>query len=94
MFGIVVYLTVTIPSLRAIADQTADETYSDQVMALRVLSAGNIIIIGSLLLILALQVSGLIWKKINKIELSVDRCVCRLDRNGHVGKKLTLLLNP
>ncbi len=72
VFGIIVYLTVTIPSLRAIADQTAEEIYSDQVMALRVLSAGNIIIIGSLLLILALQVSGLIGKNI--FELSVDRC--------------------
>jgi hypothetical protein len=64
VFGIVVYLSVTIPSLRAIAEPTKEEIYSDQVMALRVLSAGNIIIMGSLLLILALQVRGLIfWKR-------------------------------
>ena len=60
VFCIVVYLTVTIPSLRAIAEPTKEEVYNDQVMAMRVLSAGNIIIIGSLLLILALQVRGLI----------------------------------
>jgi hypothetical protein len=59
VFGIIVYLSVTVPSLRAIAEPTTDsEIYDDQVMALRVLSAGNIIIIGSLLLILALQVRG------------------------------------
>lgn len=62
VFGIIVYLSVTIPSLRAIAEPTKEEIYNDQVMALRVLSAGNIIIIGSLLLILALQVRGLIGK--------------------------------
>jgi hypothetical protein len=59
-------------------------------MALRVLSAGNIIIIGSLLLILALQVR-IDRKEI--FELPIDRCGCRLDKNGHVGKKPTLLLN-
>ncbi|PPQ72548.1 hypothetical protein CVT24_004886 [Panaeolus cyanescens] len=42
VFAIVVYLTVTINSLRAIADPVPNvDTPDDQVMALRVLSAGN-----------------------------------------------------
>ncbi len=57
VFGIMVYLSVTISALRTIANPIAGETHDDQVMALRVLSAGNVIIIGCLTLILALQVS-------------------------------------
>ena len=58
VFGIIVYLSVTVTSLRAISEPTTLENYEDQAVALRVLSAGNIIIIGSLLFILALQVRG------------------------------------
>ncbi|TFK18454.1 hypothetical protein FA15DRAFT_603276 [Coprinopsis marcescibilis] len=56
VFGVVVYLTVTIPGLRTIvmaASEVEDEQV--QVEALQVLSAGNIIIIGCLGLVLALQ---------------------------------------
>lgn len=88
VFGIIVYLSVTIPGLRAIATPTTKEIYNDQVMALRVLSAGNVIIIGCLLLILSLQVSGL--REIFGLFWS---CGCRLDRNGHVGRKPMILLN-
>lgn len=56
VFGIMVYLSVTVSTLRTIANPTTGETHDDQVMALRVLSAGNVIIIGCLTLILALQV--------------------------------------
>ena len=57
VFGVIVYLSVTISALRTIADPTDEDNRDDQVMALRVLSAGNIIMIGCLALILALQVS-------------------------------------
>ena len=56
VFGVIVYLSVTISALRTIADPTEEDNREDQVMALRVLSAGNVIIIGCLTLILALQV--------------------------------------
>lgn len=56
VFGIMVYLSVTVSALRTIANPIAGETHDDQIMALRVLSAGNVIIIGCLTLILALQV--------------------------------------
>jgi len=58
VFGIAVYLTVTINSLRTIVDPVKDvDTREDQIMAVRVLAAGNVIIISCLGLILALQVS-------------------------------------
>jgi len=58
VFSIVVYLTVTINSLRTIVTPIHDvDTREDQVMAMRVLSAGNVIIIVALVLILALQVT-------------------------------------
>ena len=58
VFGIAVYLTVTVPSLRTIAEPMPDvDTRADQVEAMRVLSAGNTIIIVLMGAILALQVS-------------------------------------
>jgi len=61
VFGIAVYLTVTIPSLRTIVTPVEKvDSRGDQVDAMRVLSAGNIIIIICLGLILALQVKGVI----------------------------------
>ncbi|KAF8159753.1 Shr3 amino acid permease chaperone [Crassisporium funariophilum] len=63
VFGIVVYLTVIINSLRTIVDPIANvDTREDQVMALQVLSAGNVIIISCLALILLLQ-AGQEWAK-------------------------------
>ena len=84
VFGIIVYLSVTVPGLRAIAQpSTTEEMYDDRVMALRVLSAGNMIIIGCLLLILSLQVSICeLWSNCLLIL-----AVARLDKNGHIGKK-------
>lgn len=58
MFGVVVYLTVTINSLRTIVNPVENvDTREDQVMAMQVLSAGNVIIVACLGLILVLQVT-------------------------------------
>jgi hypothetical protein len=56
-----VYLTVTIPSLRTIVTAVEQvDSRGEQVDAMRVLSAGNVIIIICLGLILALQVRVLL----------------------------------
>ncbi|RXW23956.1 hypothetical protein EST38_g1888 [Candolleomyces aberdarensis] len=56
LFGVVVYISVVIPGLQAIAKPVKDvDTRDVQIEALRVLSAGNVIIIASLLLVLLLQ---------------------------------------
>ncbi|KAF9478274.1 hypothetical protein BDN70DRAFT_809127 [Pholiota conissans] len=60
VFSIVVYLTVDVQSLRTIVLPIAGETREDQVAALRVLAAGNAIIIGCLGLVLMLQ-AGQEW---------------------------------
>ena len=57
VFSIAVYLTVCVPGSRTIADPVPEDTRHDQVEALRILSAGNTIIIVLLGAILALQVS-------------------------------------
>ncbi|KAI1796569.1 hypothetical protein LXA43DRAFT_1152946 [Ganoderma leucocontextum] len=57
IFALAVYMTVGIPSCRTVADPVPDvDTKDDQIEALRVLSAGNTIIIVLLGGILALQV--------------------------------------
>ena len=56
VFSIVLYVTVTIPSLRTIVTPLQEETKEIQVQALSVLCAGNVIIIVCLLAVLALQV--------------------------------------
>ena len=57
IFSIAVYITVTIPTLRTIVTPVADvDTLEDRVEALRVLCAGNTIIMVCLGAILALQV--------------------------------------
>lgn len=57
VFGIAVYITVTIPTLRTIVTPVVGvDTDEDRAEALRVLSAGNTIIILCLGAILALQV--------------------------------------
>jgi hypothetical protein len=54
----VVYLTVTINSLRTIVNPIPDvDTREDQVVAMSVLAAGNVIVIVALVLILVLQVT-------------------------------------
>lgn len=56
VFAIMVYLSVIIPGLQTVADPVKDvDTREDQLEALRMLSAGNIIIIGCLFLVLLLQ---------------------------------------
>lgn len=52
------YLTVIVNSLRTVVDPLKDvDTREDQVMAMRVLAAGNVIVMACLGLILFLQVS-------------------------------------
>ncbi|PPQ65763.1 hypothetical protein CVT26_000364 [Gymnopilus dilepis] len=61
IFAIAVYISVTVSCLRTIVDPVKGvDTREDQVMAMRVLSAGNVIIIGLLLLVLFLQ-AGQEW---------------------------------
>ena len=61
--SIVVYLTVTIPALRTIVDPVVGvDTHGDQVEAMRVLAAGNVIVVGLLGFILALQ-AGQEWAR-------------------------------
>lgn len=62
VFALAVYLSVGVPASRTVADPVADvDTFEDQIEALRLLSAGNIIIMGCLGAVLALQVSTLIF---------------------------------
>ena len=59
VFCVAVYLTVGIPSCRTVVSPIPDvDTRTDQIEALRVLSAGNTIIIALMGGIIALQVSG------------------------------------
>ncbi len=56
VFGVAVYITVTIPALRTIVTPIKEETREVQLEALSVLSAGNLIIVACLLGVLLLQV--------------------------------------
>lgn len=56
VFAMAVYLSVGIPASRSVAVPRAEDTRQDQIEALRVLSAGNTIIIACLGAVLALQV--------------------------------------
>ncbi len=58
VFALAVYLSVTIPTLRTIVTPLELDTRSDRIEALRVLSAGNVIIGLCLGGILLMQVSG------------------------------------
>ncbi|KAI0033684.1 Shr3 amino acid permease chaperone, partial [Vararia minispora EC-137] len=63
VFSIAMYTAVTIPALRTIVNPVPDvDTRSDQVEALQLLSAGNVIIIVLLGAILALQ-AGQEWAR-------------------------------
>ena len=58
MFAVGVYLTVSIPSLRTIVDPVAGvDTREDRIEAMRILAAGNTIIMVLLGAVLFLQVS-------------------------------------
>jgi hypothetical protein len=58
VFAVAVYVTVTIPALRTIATPVVNvDTREDRVEAMRILSAGNTIIMVILGAILALQVT-------------------------------------
>ena len=79
MFGVVVYLTVTINSLRTIVNPVENvDTRGDQVEAMRTLSAGNVIIVACLGLILVLQVSVVLLSSVP----SHRKLPLRPDRNG------------
>ncbi|KAJ6625023.1 Shr3 amino acid permease chaperone [Mycena sp. CBHHK59/15] len=55
VFGLAVYLTVTVPTLRTIVTPAEVDTEQDRMEAMGVLSAGNIIIMFCLGLVLLLQ---------------------------------------
>jgi hypothetical protein len=57
IFAFAVYMTVTIPSLRTIVIPVEGDTREDRIEAMRVLSAGNTIIVVILVGVLILQVS-------------------------------------
>ncbi|KII85800.1 hypothetical protein PLICRDRAFT_44206 [Plicaturopsis crispa FD-325 SS-3] len=71
IFGIAVYVAVTIPSLRTIVDPVPDvDTRNDQIEAMRVLAAGNTIIAVLLGAILALQAGQEYAKRVEAKELA------------------------
>lgn len=59
VFALAIYLTVTVPSLRTIVEPLGTDDDALRLEAMRVLSAGNIIIIFLLGAILGLQVCSL-----------------------------------
>jgi hypothetical protein len=58
VFGFAVYMTVVIPTLRTIVTPEESDTRQDRIEAMSILSAGNIIIMVCLGLVLLLQVGG------------------------------------
>ncbi|KIM32798.1 hypothetical protein M408DRAFT_313003 [Serendipita vermifera MAFF 305830] len=62
VFGIMLYTTVVIPGIRTVVNPIPEETRQDQVEALRVLAAGNTLIVICLGLVLAFQ-GGQEWAK-------------------------------
>ncbi|KAF7430601.1 hypothetical protein PC9H_006309 [Pleurotus ostreatus] len=74
VFGIAVYITVTIPTLRTIVTPVVGvDTDEDRAEALRVLSAGNTIIILCLGAILALQAGQVYARRAEARELAKIR---------------------
>ncbi|KAF8316766.1 Shr3 amino acid permease chaperone [Clavulina sp. PMI_390] len=55
LIGIIIYISVTIPTLRTVVAPLAEETIKDQREALSVLSAGNTLIVLTLVGVLLLQ---------------------------------------
>ena len=61
MLCISIYLTITVPALRAIVDPLEGaDTHEDRIEAMRILSAGNVLIMVGLGAILVLQVGPLV----------------------------------
>ncbi|KAJ7880252.1 Shr3 amino acid permease chaperone [Mycena olivaceomarginata] len=55
MFGFAVYMTVIIPTLRTIVTPLEEETRTERIQALQLLSAGNVILMGCFGMVLLLQ---------------------------------------
>jgi len=71
IFGIAVYVAVTIPALRTIVTPIKDvDTREDQIEALRILAAGNTIIVVILGAILVLQAGQEYTKRLEAKELA------------------------
>ncbi|THH04010.1 hypothetical protein EW146_g10290 [Bondarzewia mesenterica] len=71
IFSIAVYTTVTIPSLRTIADPVVGvDTRTDQIEAARILAAGNTIVLVLLGAILAMQAGQEYAKRVEARELA------------------------
>ncbi|KAJ7695151.1 Shr3 amino acid permease chaperone [Mycena rosella] len=65
IFGLSVYITVVVPTLRTIVTPLADETRGDRIQAMTILSAANVIITVCLGLILMLQAGQEYAKRID-----------------------------
>jgi len=74
VFGIMLYTTVVIPGIRTVANPLDVDTREDQVEALRVLAAGNTLIVVCLGLTLALQ-AGQEWARRNDTKAPADSVV-------------------
>ncbi|KAG9052949.1 hypothetical protein FS842_008983 [Serendipita sp. 407] len=71
VFAIMLYTTVVIPGIRTVAIPLEQETREDQVEALRVLAAGNTLIVVCLGLVLALQ-AGQEWARRKEERLRAE----------------------
>jgi imidazoleglycerol phosphate synthase glutamine amidotransferase subunit HisH len=65
------YTTVVIPGIRTVADPMEEETRLDQTEALRVLAAGNTLIVICLGLVIALQ-AGQEWARRTEAKALAD----------------------
>lgn len=65
------YTTVVIPGIRTVADPIEEETRQDQTEALRVLAAGNTLIVICLGLVIALQ-AGQEWARRTEAKALAD----------------------
>ncbi|OCH91023.1 hypothetical protein OBBRIDRAFT_775931 [Obba rivulosa] len=70
VFSVAVYLAVGVPASRAIATPLEEHTREDQIEALRVLSAGNTIIIVLLGLVLVLQAGEEYTRRVEAREVA------------------------
>ena len=71
VFGVMLYTTVVIPGIRTVADPVEEETRQDQTEALRVLAAGNTLIVICLGLVIALQ-AGQEWARRTEAKALAD----------------------
>lgn len=85
VFGLAVYLSVTIPTLRTIVLPLDVDTRNDQIEALRVLSAANVIIGVCLTGILLMQVSELLPQI--RVRGRVFDVYFRLGRSTHGARR-------